>query len=103
VAETLSILRDAEQAARHQIEQAKHDASVMRAGLPAEIEFLREEKNRRLQLEKRKLEAASRKEVEAAREALAAETDGRIASLSGMVPALEREAVSILRSLLEKG
>jgi len=103
LAETLTILREAEQAARHRIERARHEAATLRSALPGEIDSLREEKNRRVAQEKRRLEAAARKEVEAAREALRTEIEGRLEALSATLPELEREALSILRSLLTEG
>lgn len=103
MSETLSVLRGVEQSARRLQEQARQDAAAIRAGVPGEIEVLREEKNRRVQSEKRKLEAAARKEVESTREALSTEVDGKIRALHALRPWLEEKAVALLRSLLVKG
>ena len=101
--ETLNFLREVEQSARAQQEQARHDASSMRAAVPGEIEALREEKNRRLLQEKRRLDSAARREAEATREALAADVDEKMRALRVLEPWLEEKTVALLRSLMSKG
>lgn len=103
MSETLDRLREAEEKARQEVDQARLKAASIRGAIASEISALGEEKNRRLAHERRRLEADVRKEVDALHATRLSEIAGRLDAVARDGAVLDARAVELLRQLLLRG
>ncbi len=98
--DSLESLREVERNARREVDEALRKAASMKAGLPGEIQALREEKARRLAAERRRREEALKEAVSAERDTLLEAARGKLEAVKALEAAAVDRAFALLHRLV---